>query len=101
MLQIHWDRNEKTVVAELALRYIIAVCSWLKEQFQVSILVARVQSREQLSVALAQFLLPEPIPYRRVKISLLSFGRLTSLDSRLKAQSRRHAMPACTLPECI
>ena len=62
MLQIHWDKNEKTVVAELALQYIIALCSWLKEQFQVSILVARAQPREQLSVTLAQILLPEPIP---------------------------------------
>ena len=87
-----------TVVAELALQYIFALCSWLKEQFQVSIPVARVQSREELSAALVQFLLPEPIRYRRVKICLLSFGRrseLTYLDSRLKAQSRRHAMPAC------
>ena len=88
-----------TVVAELALQYIIALCSWLKEQFQVSILVARVQSREELSAALVQFLLPEPIRYRRVKICFCLLADeadlATYLDSRLKAQSRRHAMPAC------
>ena len=78
MLQIHWDRNEKTVVAELALQYIIGLClRWLKEQFQVSILVARVQSRKQLSVALAQFLTRA---YSLWKTENLPFGRGSELS---------------------
>ena len=91
MSQIHWDRNEKTVVAELALQYIIV---------QVSIIVAGAQSREWLSVALAPILLTDPIPCRRVKNCLLSFWQ----NKRTYLQLSHVVTPsqlACKLPERI